>query len=117
MQEKDQDTTTENLVNNLREIIEDYKNLARLNVIDKASVGLSATIIGLVFLSFFSILFIFFGLAAAWWIGEVMENMKAGFFIVAAFFTLVITLLIVFTPKGLLPFIRNQLIKIMYDND
>ncbi len=114
---EDKNSTTETLVNSVRALVDDYKSLAQLKVIDKASVGLSAGIIGFIFLVFFSLVLAFLGFALAWWIGEAMGNMKAGFFIVSGFFALMVGILIMTASKGVIPLFRNLIIKFMYNDD
>ena len=61
----------------------------------------------------FVLLFAATGLA--WWLGDVMNNHAAGFFIVAGFFLLIIFFIILFRKKIIYPFIRNSLVRKVYE--
>ncbi len=108
---------TEKLISTAREMIETYRDLASLTVVENVSLGVSVSVVGLVLLVFVCFVMLFGALGAAWWIGESMNNMKAGFFIAGSAFLLILLIVLISARNGLIPFIRNIVIKKMYEKD
>jgi ABC-type multidrug transport system fused ATPase/permease subunit len=91
-----------------------YKlNLVRLTkkVSDVASVVVNSLLI--FFISLCILLFISF--AGAWWLGDVVQNRALGFLLIAGFYLLIILVLILMRKKIISPFIRNTLIRKIYE--
>ena len=91
-----------------------YKlNLLRLTkkVSDVASVVVNSVLI--FFISLCILLFISF--AGAWWLGDIVQNRGLGFLLIAGFYLLIILVLILMRKKIISPFIRNTLIRKIYE--
>ena len=91
-----------------------YKlNLLRLTkkVSDVASVVVNSVLI--FFISLCILLFISF--AGAWWLGDIVQNRALGFLIIAGFYLLIILVLVLMRKKIISPFIRNTLIRKIYE--
>lgn len=91
-----------------------YKlNLVRLTkkVSDVASVVVNSLLI--FFTSLCILLFISF--AGAWWLGDAVQNRGLGFLLIAGFYLLIILVLILMRKKIISPFIRNTLIRKIYE--
>ena len=91
-----------------------YKlNLLRLTkkVSDVASVVVNSLLI--FFISLCILLFISF--AGAWWLGDVVQNRPLGFLLIAGFYMLIILVLVLMRKKIISPFIRNTLIRKIYE--
>ena len=91
-----------------------YKlNLVRLTkkVSDVASGVVNSVLI--FFISLCVLLFISF--AGAWWLGDVVESRALGFLLIAAFYLLLIFILILMRKNIISPFIRNTLIRKIYE--
>ena len=91
-----------------------YKlNLLRLTkkVSDVASVVVNSVLI--FFISLCILLFISF--AGAWWLGDIVQNRALGFLIIAGFYLLIILVLGFMRKKVISPFIRNTLIRKIYE--
>ena len=91
-----------------------YKlNLVRLTkkVSDVASVVVNSVLI--FFISLCILLFISF--AGAWWLGDIVQNRALGFLIIAGFYLLIILVLVLMRKKVISPFIRNTLIRKIYE--
>jgi hypothetical protein len=108
---------TEKLISTGRELVETYRDLISLTVTEKMSMGVSVSVVGIITLVFACFVLLFGALGAAWWIGESMNNMKAGFFIAGSSFLLILFIIILSARNGLMPFIRNMVIKKMYEED
>jgi hypothetical protein len=111
---EEQEKPTEKLISTAHEIIETYRDLIAITVVENVSLGVSLGVIGVVSLVFISLVLLFGALGAAWWIGESMNNMKAGFFIVGSGFLLLLLILLLTAKNGLMPMIRDMVIKKMY---
>ena len=105
----------EHLTEDIGNYIDTYFKLTVLKTTDKASGFASISIMGILvcFLSF-CVLF-FLGIGVALWAGELLNNVKAGYFIVAGFYVLITTILVVFREQLLLPLVRNFIIKKVYE--
>ena len=91
-----------------------YKlNLLRLTkkVSDVASVVVNSLLI--FFISLCILLFVSF--AGAWWLGDVVQNRALGFLFIAGFYILIILVLVLMRKKVISPFIRNTLIRKIYE--
>ncbi|TXH55181.1 MAG: phage holin family protein [Bacteroidia bacterium] len=105
------------VVDNAENVARTYYKLGVLNAIDKGSKIGSILIVSILslFLVFIFLIFVLFG--CAYWIGEALQNIKLGFFIVAGL-TLLLTLLIVALNKKLVtPWIRNIIIEQLNDDE
>jgi hypothetical protein len=58
---------------------------------------------------------LFISFAGAWWLGDVLNNRALGFLLIAAFYTLLVVILILIRKKVISPFIRNTLISKIYE--
>lgn len=99
------------------DLIEAYRNLLTIKIVEKASLGASFSIVGLFSLISISLILLFAGLGSAWWVGEQMENMIAGFFIVVGVYAVILACVLLATKKVIVPKIRNFIIKKMYEQD
>jgi hypothetical protein len=115
MEEKE--NRTEKWIDGAANLVETYRDLVTIRIIEKMSNSLSMGILGLVFLLFFLCVLLFLGLGAAWWIGNQLDNMPVGFFIVGGVYVCTLTTLLLMAKKILKPAIRNLVIKKIYDND
>jgi hypothetical protein len=105
----------ENLAEHAGDYFETHFKLAVLNATDKAT-GLASqglTVAVLTVLSLFVLLFS--GLGLSWWIGNAINNIVGGFFIVAGVYGLLIAILLLFRKKHIAPLIRNFLIARIYE--
>lgn len=108
---------TQKIVEIAGDMIDTYKSLITLNAVERASLGVSWSVVGILVLVLSVFVLLFAGLGSAWWLGERMDNMKAGFFIVGGFY-LILFLLVALTAKTwIVPPIRNLFIKKVYDED
>ena len=108
---------TEKLISTAGEMIETYRDLITLTIIENVSLGVSVSVVGIVSLVFFCFVVLFAALGAAWWIGESMNNMTAGFFIAGSAFLLILLIVLLSARKGLIPFIRNMVIRKIYEEN
>ncbi|RZK32132.1 MAG: hypothetical protein EOO63_02250 [Hymenobacter sp.] len=105
----------DDLIEHAGDYIETYYKLGLLKVTEKSTAAGSAIIAALLLaiLSIFFILFI--GLGLAWWIGGMLESMIAGYFIVAGIYLLIIICVLMMRKKMIDPYLRNFLVKKIYE--
>jgi hypothetical protein len=109
--------TTENLVGAVGDWIETYRNLLSVRIVERGSMGASASVLGVLTMLVIVFILLFLGLGAAWWIGEKLENMKAGFFIVGGVYGTFLIVILLMAKKVIIPGIRNLIIKKIYEQN
>ncbi|MBL7767866.1 MAG: phage holin family protein [Flavipsychrobacter sp.] len=97
------------------ELLDTYYRLTVVNATEKVAKASSVSVVAIAAAIFGLIVLFFGGIGLAWWIGESMENMKAGFFIVGGIFMILLVALLLFRKTLLVPLIRNQIIQAIYD--
>jgi hypothetical protein len=106
---------TELLTDHITEYVETYISYSVLKATDKAagiaSGSITAVIVGV--MAFFFLLF--GGIGVGYYIGQRMDNMLAGFLIVAGFFALVMIIMLALKKSVLAPYFRNMIIKSTYE--
>ena len=78
---------------------------------DIASVVVNSVLIFVISLC----ILLFLSFAGAWWLGDVLNNRASGFLLIAAFYMLLVVILILMRKKVISPFIRNTLIRKIYE--
>ncbi|MBT1702417.1 phage holin family protein [Chryseosolibacter indicus] len=103
------------LTDDVSELLELYYRLAVVSATEKASnaAAVSITVIVILFLLMFMLLFA--GLGLGWYIGEKLNNMLAGYGIIALIFFVLIGITIAIRKTILHNFIRNTIIKKIYE--
>jgi hypothetical protein len=109
-------TSAENLAEHATEYIETYIKLALVNATQKATTIATVSLTA-VLLSILGVFFlVFVGVGAAMWIGESTQNMKLGFFSVAAFFLILALIFMAVRTKLVFPFVRDKIIGKVHEN-
>jgi len=108
---------SEKLVGAVADWVETYRNLMGVRIVEHTSTGASVSFLSALTLLVIVFILLFLGLGAAWWIGEQMDNMKAGFFIVGGVYGAVLIIILAIAKKVLIPGIRNLIIKKIYEQD
>jgi hypothetical protein len=104
-----------NIAEQTHDLAETAYKLAVLEATEQLTKVASITIIISVLLLLLNFLLLFLGFGVARWIGDSMEDVKMGFFIVGGFYLLLIVLIIVLSKKTIAPYFRNFLVKKMYE--
>ena len=108
---------SEKLVGAMGEWVETYKDLIKIRIVEHTSLGASVSVWGILAMLIVVFILLFSGLGAAWWMGEKLDNMKAGFFIVGGVYVIILIIVLVLAKKVLIPGLRNLLIKNIYEQD
>jgi hypothetical protein len=105
----------EHLTDHVGDYLDTFYKLSIINVTSKASGIVSAGITSIIIVLFLMFALLFACMGLGWWLGERMHNMPAGFGIIAAFYLLLILVVILFRKTFLFPLIRNILIRKVYE--
>jgi 4-amino-4-deoxy-L-arabinose transferase-like glycosyltransferase len=108
---------THKIVETGRKMIETYRSLIKVNAVESASLGVSWGVVGILIFILCLFVLLFAGLGSAWWLGERMDNMKAGFFIVGGFFLVTFVFIALAAKSLIIPPLRDLFIKKVYDED
>lgn len=103
------------LVDAVGDMIETYRGLVNVRIVEQAAIGGSISLLGILLLVISVFVLLFAGLGVAWWIGDSMENMKAGFFIVGGFYLLLLIVALLTAGNVILPWLRNLIVRKIYE--
>ncbi|MEJ0103545.1 MAG: phage holin family protein [Bacteroidota bacterium] len=112
---EDLKTRTEELTDHIEGFTETFLKLTFTTIAQKG-INISSVLLNILLVyvcGVFVLLFIAVGLA--WWLGDIVHNRAAGFFIVGGLFFLITVLIILLRKKIIYPFIRNSLVKKIYE--
>jgi hypothetical protein len=109
--------TVDKVIDTTADLIDTHKELAIIKFIQHSTTTASTVVVGVLGLIFLILILIFSGLGFAWWIGEKMENLKAGFFILTGAYVIILLAIMLSAKKFLLPIIRNKIIEKIYEPD
>jgi hypothetical protein len=103
------------IINHSQDYLETFYKLSIVRATKKAS-NIASGLVNSVLLFFISLcILLFLSIAAAWWIGQELNNPAAGFLSVAGFYMLLAIILIVLRKNVISPFIKNSLIRKIYE--
>ena len=105
----------ETLTDHVSDYLETYYKLTVVNATQKATGVASISLIAVLMAFFFMFVFLFLGIGAGMWIGEALDNMKAGYFIVGGFYLVCAVIVILVRKKFIFPYVRNQIIQKVYE--
>jgi hypothetical protein len=105
----------EGIVDHVEEFSKTFLELAYVSATQKA-VNVSSVILNTVLIYISSVFVLLFAAAGlAWWVGDLINSRAGGFFIVAGLFLIVTLLVILLRKKFLYPFIRNIIVRKIYE--
>lgn len=105
----------DDLLEHAGDYIETYYKLGLLKVTEKSTAAGSSVIAALLLTILFIFFALFIGLGLAWWIGGMLDSIIAGYFIVAGIYLLIIVCVLAMRKKVIDPFVRNYLVKKIYE--
>lgn len=100
----------------IEDIAQTYYKFTLLRLTQKATNITAGAFVILATLVFVFFVFLFCSLALAWWLGDVVENRAVGFLLVAAVDIIFLVILIAMRKKIIFPYLRNKVIKKLYDD-
>lgn len=108
-------TSTQQLKDHVGEYVSTYIQITKAKATQAASTTASGAAIGIAafFFGLFFLFFLFCGIAL--WLGALLDNRQAGFFIVAGFFLLLVVAIFALRKKVITPLIQNAIISKVYE--
>lgn len=104
-------------MNNITDLVETYRRLITVRVVQHTSIGISMCILGILTSTLTLFVLLFSGLGFAWWLGEYLNNMTVGFFIIGGAYAFILLVLVLIARNVLIPLIRDYIIKKIYEQD
>jgi hypothetical protein len=104
------------LSDDIAELLDLYYKLAVVTVTEKASNAASVSITFTIIISLTMFSLLFAGLGFGWYLGERLNNVMAGYCAVAGIFLLLIILTLLLRKSYIFPYIRNTIIKKIYES-
>jgi len=108
-------TKAADLSNHVEEIVQTYYNLARVNVAQIGARAISRAIIFFMLAGGFLCIFLLLGIGIALFVGKMLHNPAAGYFITALLYILILAILYLLRRKIVFPIIRNLVVRKIYD--
>jgi Putative Actinobacterial Holin-X, holin superfamily III len=103
------------ILNHASDYAETFYKLSLVRLTKKVS-DVASGVVNSVLIFFIALcILLFISFAGAWWLGDVVENRALGFLLIAAFYMLLVVILILMRKKVISPFIRNTLIRKIYE--
>jgi hypothetical protein len=106
---------TADLIRHAEEVADIWCKLALVNVTEKAANITSAGITIIIVCVSGVFVLLFGGFALSWWLGDVVNSRAGGFLLGAGFFLIVMIVVMLLRKKIIFPFIRNLIIRNVYD--
>lgn len=112
---EDLKTKIEGLTHHLKDLADTYYKLSLLKVTQKATNITAGILAGITTLFLFVITVFFLGMGLAWWLGNLLNSMPAGFFIVAGIFIIIMVAIILLRRKIVFPLLKKAILKKLYE--
>lgn len=105
------------LADSIRRYLEVRVNLAKLHIMEQAARIISLLVAALLFFILMMLFLLFISIAAANWIGELLDSMMLGYFIVAGFQLLLGILVFSFRRRLFLNTVIRHLSEIFFEDE
>ena len=103
------------IINHAGDYAETFYKLSLVRASKKVS-DVGSAVVNSILIFFISLcILLFASMAAAWWLGNVLNSPALGFLMVASFYLLLVLVLILMRKKIITPFIRNLFIRKIYE--
>jgi len=103
------------VLNHASDYAETFYKLNLVRLTKKVSI-IGSGVVNFVLIFFIGLcVLLFISFAGAWWLGDLMENRALGFLLIAAFYLLLIFILLLMRKNIISPFIRNTVIRKIYE--
>ena len=103
------------VLNHASDYAETFYKLNLVRLTKKVSI-IGSGVVNFVLIFFIGLcVLLFISFAGAWWLGDLMENRALGFLLIAAFYLLLIFILLLMRKNIIAPFIRNTMIRKIYE--
>ena len=108
-------TKAANLANHVQDIAQTYYDLARINVAQAGSKAIARAVIFFLLAGLILCILLLAGIGLALFLGNLLKNAAAGYFIVASFYLLVVIVFYLLRKNVVLPFLMNFIVRRIYD--
>jgi hypothetical protein len=105
------------LVSSVRNYILIHINLLKLELMEKSARIISLTIASFFLIMLMMLFLLFISLAAAMWIGQIVEHPALGYLIIAGFYLVVAIIFFTFRRKLFLGLVIKHLSEIFFENE
>lgn len=103
------------IINHGQDYLETFYKLSIVRATKKAS-NIASGVVNSLLVFFTSLcILLFLSLAAAWWLGQELNNPALGFLSVAGFYIVLVLVLVALRKSVIAPFIKNSLIRRIYE--
>jgi hypothetical protein len=109
-------STAESLTDHVSDYIETYVKLAVVNATQKVTGVAAISLTGILLAVFFTFVLLFSGMGLGIWVGEALDDPKAGYFAVSGFYLLCGVVIYAFRKKIVFPLVRNAIIRKVYED-
>lgn len=106
---------TADLADHVEDLANTFYKLTVVNITQKATNVVSNLLLILSIAVIGFLIILFGGIALALWLGDLVESRAGGFLITAGFFVIVLLVLAAIRKKVVFPYIRNLIIRKIYD--
>lgn len=106
---------TRDLADHVEDLAGTFYRLTTVRVTEKATNIISGLIIGLLAAMFGFFVLLFASFALGWWLGDLVDSRAGGFLIASAFFLLVLLGIVFTSKKTILPVLRDVIVRKFYD--
>ncbi|MFL5747914.1 MAG: hypothetical protein ACJ751_24780 [Niastella sp.] len=108
-------TKTGQLANHVQDIAQTYYDLARINIAQAGAKTLARAIVFFLVSGLAMCVLLLAGIGLSLYLGKLLYNTAAGYFIVAAFYLFIVMLLYLLRKKVVFPFFRDFIVRRIYD--
>ena len=105
----------EQLTSHLADYADTFLKVTLVNATEKGSTMASAAITTLILAGLALFALFFGGFALAWWLGNLLDSLAAGFVIVTGFYLLLFVVGMMLRKKTIFPYLRNRIIRSIYE--
>jgi hypothetical protein len=103
------------LTSHIRDYVDTYYKLSVVKVAQKATNAGAGALVAITLSTLGVFVLLFASVAGAFWIGDAIGSRGGGFMIIAGFYLLVVLTIVLMRKKIIFPFIRNSIIRKMYE--
>jgi hypothetical protein len=108
-------TKAANLASHVQEITQTYYDLARINVAQAGSKAVARAFLFFLIAGLLLCILLLAGIGLSLYLGKVLNDAAAGYFIVAGFYLLLAIVFYMLRKQIVFPFIRDFIVKKIYD--
>jgi len=108
---------TESLAHEIAQYCDISLKIGVINATQKTSTFAAKGFTALLVLIISVLIILFLSVGAAMWVGEELQNVKAGYFIMGGFYVIIAIVLIALRKNILYPFVRNYITKQVYEQN